>query len=106
MDDDPLAMSDEQLLALPRPPCPQSGSRGGLIPRIYGLPSPDDDLFRLAEAGEVDVEFAGCVIPFDPLPVWRCRRCDALVAREGGLIERRRVVSDAIGPAVGPATQA
>jgi len=38
----------------------------------------------------VDVEFAGCVIPVDPLPVWRCRRCDALVAGDGSLIDEER----------------
>ena len=53
-----------------------------------GMPSPDDALFQRAERGEVEVEFAGCVIPLDPLPIWRCRRCDSLVAEDGELIEQ------------------
>ena len=86
MDDhDLLGMSDEDLLNAPRPPCPQCGAPGGLVPRIYGMPSYDDPLVQRAERGEIDVDFAGCVIT-DPLPMWRCRRCDALVAYDGTLI--------------------
>jgi hypothetical protein len=89
-DDDLLEMSDEELLTLPRPSCPRCGVAGGLVPRIYGMPSGDDPLLKRAERGEVDVEFAGCVIPLDPLPMWRCRQCDALVAADGCLIEEAR----------------
>lgn len=78
-----LGMSDEELLALPRPACPRCGVSGHLVPRIYGLPSADDELLLRVERGEVDVEFAGCLIPMEPLPVWRCRHCDALVAEDG-----------------------
>jgi hypothetical protein len=89
-DEDVLGLNDEQLLALPRPPCPQCGVSGGLVPRVYGMPAGDDPLVERAERGEVDVEFAGCVIPVDALPIWRCRRCDALVAEDGSLIEEAR----------------
>lgn len=54
------------------------------------MPAADDPLVQRAERGEVDVEFAGCAIPVDPLPVWRCRRCDALVAQDGSLIDEER----------------
>lgn len=54
-DDDVLELSDDELLALPRPPCPRCGTSGCLVPRIYGMPSPDDELFQRAEQGEVDV---------------------------------------------------
>jgi hypothetical protein len=47
------------------------------------MPSSDDPLIQRLGRGEVDVEFAGCVIPIDPLPVWRCRNCEALVAEDG-----------------------
>jgi len=86
-DRDALDLSDDELLALPRPSCPGCGKVGTLVPRVYGMPATDDPLFRRAERGEVDVEFAGCVIPLDPLPVWRCRSCDALVAEDGAVIE-------------------
>jgi hypothetical protein len=86
---DVLDMSDEELLSLPRPPCPHCGSTGHLIPRIYGMPSADDSLVQRAERGEVDVEFAGCLIPLEPLPVWRCRDCRALVASDGSQVEER-----------------
>jgi hypothetical protein len=89
-DDDVLEYSDEELLALPRPSCPRCSVAGGLVPRIYGMPSAGDPLVQRAERGEVDVEFAGCVIPVDPLPVWRCRHCDALVAEDGSLIDEER----------------
>jgi hypothetical protein len=88
-DDGVLGMSDERLLALPRPPCPHCGVEGSLIPRIYGMPTPDDPLVRRVERGEVDVEFAGCVIPQEPRPMWRCRRCDGLVAVDGSRTEAR-----------------
>lgn len=86
VDDDALDLDDDELLALPRPACPNCGHAGSLVPRIYGMPSPDDELLRRAEAGDVDVEFAGCIVPVDPLPLWRCRRCSALVARDGALV--------------------
>jgi hypothetical protein len=89
-DDGLLGLSDEELLTLPRPPCPRCRLAGGLVPRIYGMPSGDDPLVQRADRGEVDVEFAGCVIPVDPLPMWRCRRCQALVAKDGSLIEEER----------------
>lgn len=82
-----LELTDDALLALPRPACPGCGRTGCLIPRVYGMPASDDPLMQRMEAGEVTVEFAGCIIPVDPVPVWRCRRCDALVARDGGLVE-------------------
>lgn len=85
-EDDLLDLTDDELLALPRPPCPGCGQTGGLVPRVYGMPALDDPMVRRAEAGEVDVEFAGCLVPLEPLPVWRCRRCDALVARDGALV--------------------
>ncbi len=88
MDDaDVLELSDEVLLALERPRCEAAG---GPVPRIYGMPAGDDPLVERAARGEVDVEFAGCVIPVDALPIWRCRRCDALVAEDGSLIEEAR----------------
>jgi hypothetical protein len=90
VDDDDLGLSNEELLNLPRPRCPQCGVVGGLVPRIYGMPLGDDPLVQRVERGEVDVDFAGCVIPGDPLPIWRCRRCDAYVARDGALIEEVR----------------
>jgi hypothetical protein len=93
-DEDVLGLSDEDLLALPRPPCPACAAVGQLIPRVYGMPSPDDPLLQRAERGEVDVEFAGCVIPMAPLPVWRCRHCDALVAEDGTQVEDDRFVED------------
>jgi hypothetical protein len=86
VEDDVLGLTDEELLALPRPPCPRCGQAGRLIPRVNGMPSPDDPLLRRTEMGEIEVEFAGCVIPVDPLPVWRCVVCDALVAEDGSLI--------------------
>jgi hypothetical protein len=88
-DGDILDLTDDELLALPRPPCPGCGTRGTLVPRIYGMPAPDDPLMERVERQEVDVEFAGCIIPLDPLPVWRCRHCDALVAEDGAMIEER-----------------
>jgi len=93
-DEDVLGMSDEELLALPRPACPSCGVNGQLVPRIYGMPSPDDPLFRRAERGEVEVEFAGCVISMEPLPVWRCSACDALVAEDGTYIEEAKFSED------------
>lgn len=90
VEDDVLGLTDEELLALPRPPCPGCGQAGRLIPRIYGMPSADDPLLRRSETGEVEVEFAGCVIPVDPLPVWRCVTCDALVAEDGALVAEER----------------
>lgn len=89
-DDGVLGLSDDELLALPRPPCPRCGRAGHLIPRIYGMPSSDDPLVQRAEHGEVEVEFAGCVIPVDPLPVWRCTSCDGLVAEDGTLVAEER----------------
>lgn len=89
-DDDLLALSDEELLDLPRPPCPQCGAADRLVPRIYGMPAGDDLLVERARRGEVDVEFAGCVVPVDALPIWRCRRCDALVAEDGSRIDEVR----------------
>lgn len=89
-DDDLLGLSDDELLTLPRPPCPQCRVAGYLVPRIYGMPAADDPLVQRAERGEVDVEFAGCIIPVDALPVWRCRKCEALVAEDGSLIEEER----------------
>ena len=86
VEDDVLGLTDEELLALPRPPCPRCDQAGRLIPRVYGMPSPDDPLFQRAASGEVEVEFAGCVIPVDPLRVWRCVVCDALVAEDGSLV--------------------
>lgn len=86
-DDGVLGLSDEDLLALPRPACPECGADGALVPRIYGMPSTDDPLLQRAERGEVDVEFAGCVIPLEPLPVWRCRRCEVLVAGDGTRVD-------------------
>lgn len=47
-------------------------------------------LVRRAERGEVDVEFAGCVIPVDPLPVWRCRRSGAPVTEDGSRVGEER----------------
>ncbi len=85
-----LGLSDEEPLALSRPPCPRYGAGGPLVPRIYGMPAGDDPLVERAERGEVDVEFAGCGIPVDALPIWRCRRCDALVVEDGSLIEEER----------------
>lgn len=90
MEDDVLGLTDEELLARPPPPCPGCGQAGRLIPRIYGMPSADDPLPRQSETGEVEVEFAGCVIPVDPLPVWRCVICDALVAEDGSLVAVER----------------
>lgn len=89
-DGDILDLSDDELLALPRPPCPRCGRRGALVPRIYGMPAIDDPLMLRVERAEVDVEFAGCAIPLDPLPVWRCRQCDALVAEDGAPIDEAR----------------
>jgi hypothetical protein len=87
VEDEPsLHLSDEALLALPRPACPRCGT-GRLVPRVYGYPLPDDPLLQRANRGEVDVEFAGCVIPRGPLPVWSCRGCEALVARDGSQVE-------------------
>jgi hypothetical protein len=86
-DGDILDLSDDGLLALPRPPCPTCGGHGTLVPRIYGMPAIDDPLMRRVERAEVHVEFAGCIIPLEPLPVWRCRRCDALVAEDGTVID-------------------
>lgn len=90
MEDDVLGLTDEELLALPRPPCPRCDPAGHRIPRVYGMPSPDDPLIQRAESGDVEVEFAGCVIPVDPLPVWRCVGCDALVAEDGSLVPEER----------------
>lgn len=87
-DDDILELSDDELLALPRPPCPRCGRYGTVVPRIYGMPASDDPLIQRVQREEVDVEFAGCVIPLEPVPVWRCRHCDALVAQDGALIEQ------------------
>lgn len=91
MDDDGvLGLSDEELLALPHPTCPRCGDSGRLGPRIYGMPAGDDPFVQRAETGEVDVEYAGCVIPIDPLPVWRCRRCDEHVAEDCSLVAAER----------------
>ena len=86
-DDGVLSLSDDELLALPRPPCPRCGVDGQLLPRVYGMPSPDDPLLKRAQRGEVDVEFAGCIVPSKPTPVWRCRRCAALVAKDGTRVD-------------------
>lgn len=87
-DGDILDLSDDELLALPRPPCPRCRGRDTLVPRVYGMPDPADPLMQRVERGEVDVEFAGCIIPLEPLPVWRCRQCDALVSEDGALIDK------------------
>lgn len=89
-DGDILDLSDDELLALPRPRCPRCEGQGTLVPRVYGMPDPDDPLMQRVDRGEVDVEFAGCVIPLEPLPVWRCRQCDALVAEDGTAIDEPR----------------
>jgi hypothetical protein len=81
-----LDSTDEERLALPRPACPVCGVEA-LVPRIYGEVLPDDPLVRRTGAGEIDVEFAGCVIPPPPLPFWRCRRCAALVGSDGARID-------------------
>jgi hypothetical protein len=86
-DGDIFDLSDDELLALPRPACPRCTGRNTLVPRVYGMPAGDDPLLQRVERGEVDVEFAGCVIPLEPLPVWRCRRCDALVSESGEPID-------------------
>jgi hypothetical protein len=88
-DESALELSDDELLALPRPRCPKCGAEDRLVPRVYGMPSADDPLVQQADRGEVDVEFAGCVIPREPLPVWRCRQCGTLVARDGTSVEER-----------------
>jgi len=85
----PLEMSDDELLALPRPSCPRCQGNQ-LVPRLYGMPSADDPRIQRLERGELDVEFAGCVIPMDPLPLWRCRKCDALVGADGSEIAEER----------------
>lgn len=51
------------------------------------MPASDDLLLQRVERGEVDVEFAGCVLPLEPLPVWRCRHCDALVTEGGASVD-------------------
>jgi hypothetical protein len=50
----------------------------------------DDPLVARAERGEVDIEFAGCVILEGPLPMWRCRSCDALVTGDGSPVHEAR----------------
>ena len=86
-DDGVLDLSDDELLALPRPPCPQCGVTGQLMPRVYRMHTAEDLLLERAQQGEVVVEFAGCIVPGRPTPVWRCRQCCALVARDGSSVE-------------------
>jgi hypothetical protein len=85
-DDDFLDVDDEQLLKLPRPPCPACGGRH-LVRESTGCRPWDDPLVARAERGEVDIEFAGCVISEGPLPMWRCRSCDALVDGDGSPVD-------------------
>lgn len=83
---DALGLDDETLLASPPPRC---GTCGGtdVVPRVFGLPSAEDPLLQRVERGEVDAEFAGCVVPEGPLPVWRCRGCGGLMTFDGDEVE-------------------
>ena len=78
--------TDDERLALPRPDCPACGA-SALIPRIYGEVMPDHPLLERSARGEVDVDFAGCIVPGPPLPFWRCGACGALVASDGARVD-------------------
>ncbi|GIU85169.1 MAG: hypothetical protein KatS3mg008_1944 [Acidimicrobiales bacterium] len=78
-----MAISDEEMLAMPRPPCPICGAQEEelVVPVIYGYVSPDDPLLSEAEQGHV--VFGGCIPPPGRLPWWACRRCGAMIAKDG-----------------------
>lgn len=40
-------------------------------------------LLARVDRGEIDGEFAGCIVPDGPLPLWRCRGCDLLMSETG-----------------------
>ena len=72
---------EEEVEAQPPDKCPAcGGNRFGSS--LWGMPLPDDELFRQMDQDEV--RLGGCVI-FGDEPCWFCRDCDADILEEGWL---------------------
>ena len=72
---------EEEVEAQPPDKCPAcGGNRFGSY--LWGLPSPDDDLFR--QMDEDEVRLGGCIVS-DEDAFWFCRACDADILEEGWL---------------------
>ena len=72
---------EEEVEAQPPDKCPAcGGNRFGSY--LWGLPSPDDELFR--QMDEDEVRLGGCIVS-DEDAFWFCRGCDADILEEGWL---------------------
>ena len=81
---------EEEVEAQPPDKCPACGStRFGSY--LWGLPSPDDDLFR--QMDEDEVRLGGCIVS-DEDAFWFCRDCDADILEEGWLAPNEEVVRE------------
>ena len=93
MSTDEQALEDEweeEVEAHPPDKCPAcGGNRFGSY--LWGMPLPDDELFRQMDQDEV--RLGGCVI-FGDEPCWFCRDCDADILEEGWLAPVGEVARD------------
>ena len=81
---------EEEVEAQPPDKCPAcGGNRFGSY--LWGMPSPDDELFR--QMDEDEVRLGGCIVS-DEDAFWFCRDCDADILEEGWLAPNEEVARE------------